>query len=88
MMNQVQTQVFNFLKKLAVDTIVNDDTSFECRFEDSKVIEFDFFKRDNQDWVCLTFEEVGNGCESQDTYPLSELSMTHLNNILQNVKSI
>jgi hypothetical protein len=87
-MNQVQTQMFDFLKKLANDMIVNSDTSFECLFEDSKVIEFDFYSRDNEDRICLTYEEVDNDCESQSTYALSEISMTHLNNILKNVKSL
>ena len=87
MLNQEQIRVVEFLKSLAIDTFFNDDMSFECVFEDKKVIEFDFYTytNNNEDRICLTYFENENDCESQSTYSLSELNESIINKILVNL---
>ena len=95
MMNQEQVRVLEFLKSISIDTIVNDEKSFKCRFDDSKVIEFDFYcstdvdkRLVKEDRICLTFEEIQNDCESQLTCSLSEVTQELIDRLLVNIKSI
>ena len=95
MMNKEQQQVLEFLKSISIDTTVYDDVSFRCLFDDSKVIDFDFYcstdvdkRLVKEDRVCLTFEEIENDCESQTTCSLSEVTLEYINKFLVNIKSI
>lgn len=94
-MNQEQVRVLEFLKSISIDTIVHNEKSFECLFEDSKVIEFDFYcstdvdiREVKEDRICLTFQEIQNDCESQFTCRLSEVTQELINSFLINIKSI